>query len=528
MHDAVVIGSGPNGLVAANVLADHGWDVLVLEAAPDPGGAVRTAEVTAPGFRNDLFSAFYPLGAASPPLRSLDLERWGLRWVQAPLAAAHPTAEGPAAVLSTSLSETIASLDGFAPGDGDGWRRLYEVWQRAGDSLVQALLSPFPPVRGGLRLAARMRSPSRLLDFARLGVLSVRRLAAEHFHGEGGALLLTGMALHADITPESAGSGLLGWMMTSLGQDIGFPVPEGGAGELTAALVRRLESKGGHVLCNTRVDGVEVRGGRAVAVRSGDDAFDAARAVVADVSAPRLFTALVPPGAVPASFRARLDRFEHGFGTVKVDWALSSPIPWVDPACRRAGTLHIADSTDDLSDWAVQVISGRLPARPFLIVGQMTTSDPTRSPVGTESAWAYTHVPQLVRSDLGPDGITGRWDADETERYADRVEACIERYAPGFRERIVARHVFTPRSLEQHNANLVGGDVGGGTNQLHQQLVFRPVAGLGRAETPIRGLYLASASAHPGGGVHGACGANAARAALWHDRLQVGRSRRVP
>ncbi|MGH9187987.1 MAG: phytoene desaturase family protein, partial [Acidimicrobiales bacterium] len=228
MVDAVVIGSGPNGLVAANLLADAGWEVQVLEAASSPGGAVRTGEITAPGFRNDLFSAFYPLGAVSPVLRALDLEQWGLRWVHAPLVLAHPTPDGPSVALSRKIDETAASLDQFASGDGDAWRELYGLWERAGDRLIEALLSPFPPVRPALRLGAALGP--RLPSLTRIGLQSVRRLVRARFHGEGGALLLGGNAGHADIPMESPGSGIFGWLMASMGQDVGFPAPAGGAG----------------------------------------------------------------------------------------------------------------------------------------------------------------------------------------------------------------------------------------------------------------------------------------------------------
>ncbi len=519
MPDAVVIGAGPNGLVAANLLADAGWDVLVVEADEVPGGAVRTAEVTAAGFRNDLFSAFYPLAAVSPVVAALGLAAHGLRWVHAPLVLAHPLPDGRAAVLSRDLDVTAAALDGFSPGDGDRWRDLYRSWERTGGALLGALTSPMPPVRAGARLA-RAVGARDLIPFARFGLLPVRRMGEEWFRGEGGPLLLAGNALHTDLPPEAAGGGLFGWVLAMLGQQVGFPVPEGGAQRLTDALVARLAAAGGRVVCGARVVGVRIEGGRAIGVRTeaGDD-IDARRAVLADCDVVSLYRRLVGPEHLPARVLADLERFQPGAATVKVDWALSAPVPWTNPDARRAGTLHVADSLDELSITSAQLASGVVPDRPFLLFGQMTTADPTRSPPGTESAWAYTHVPQVVKADAGGAGINGAWDDTDTARFVERLEARVEALAPGFTDRIMARHVFTPPTLQAADANLVGGDVLGGTAALHQQLIFRPTPGSGRPETPVRGLYLASASAHPGGGVHGACGANAARAALFHDRL---------
>jgi phytoene dehydrogenase-like protein len=242
--------------------------------------------------------------------------------------------------------------------------------------------------------------------------------------------------------------------------------------------------------------------------------------VLADTDVVALYRHLVGAAHLPARVMGRLKGFERGPGTVKVDWALSGPIPWHDAAVKGAGTVHLADSSQELTFTMAELASGLVPSKPFLLLGQMTTSDSSRSPTGTEAAWAYAHVPQEVRGDAGPDGIRGKWDERETEAFVRRMEDRIEAHAPGFRDLVIARSVMSPSDLEAADENLVLGDVGGGTAQLHQQLVFRPILGLGRAETPIKGLYLASASAHPGGGVHGACGANAARAALFHDRLR--------
>jgi phytoene dehydrogenase-like protein len=512
--DAVVIGAGHNGLVAANVLAEHGWRVLVLEEQPAPGGAVKSGEITEPGFTSDLFSAFYPLAAASPALDAMELERFGVRWRRAPLPVAHPQPDGRCAVLSLDRDETAASLERFAPGDGERWRAFYATWEQAGGPFMDALLRPFPPLRGSARLAAAL-GPRGLLRFTRFALLPVRRVAEERFRGEGAAWLLSGNALHADLTPDSAGGGLFGWVLCGLGQEHGFPVPEGGAGRLIDALVKRLRAHGGELACGAAVSRVIVRGGRAVGVRLRDGSeVSAARGVLASTIAPALFHELVGDQHLPRDFVEDLDGFQLDNGTVKVDWSLDGPIPWIAEEARRAGTLHVADGIDALTRTTAQLSRGVIPDEPFLVMGQYAAVDPTRMPAGREVAWAYTHVPQRVRGDAGPDGLTGSWDERETERFVARVEAEVERRAPGFQALIRRRHVFTPPTLEAANSNLRGGAVNQGTAQIHQQVVFRPLPGLARPTTPLRGLWLAGASAHPGGGVHGAAGMNAARAAL--------------
>ena len=532
-HDAVVVGAGPNGLVAANLLADHGWDVLVLEAQDRPGGAVASADDVHPGFVHDTFSAFYPLAAVSPTIRSLHLEEHGLEWAHAPAVLGHPLADGRWALLHRDRSVTAGLLDDADPGDGDAWLGLCDLWDRVGEHVIGALLSPFPPVRSSLRLLPQLPKAGGL-HFVQTLLQPALALGTARFDGDLPRLLLAGNAGHADIPLDSAGSGMLGLLLTMLGQTVGYPAPVGGAGRLADALVARLRSRGGEVRCGAEVTSVTVADRRACGVVLADgERLPVRRAVLADVAAPHLFGRLLDPTDLPARVRRGMRAFRMDPGTVKVDWALDGPVPWASPPPYAPDTVHVADSVEQMAEALGMVAAGTVPARPFLLVGQMTSTDPTRSPAGTEALWAYTHVPQHTVRDAGADGIGGRagvrgtWDTDDRERFADRMQARIEALAPGFGSRVLARRVLGPRELEARNANLVGGAVGGGSSQLDQQLVFRPVPGLGRAETGIAGLYLASAAAHPGGGVHGACGSNAARAALFHHRARslTGRAR---
>jgi len=495
--DAVVVGAGPNGLAAAIRLAEAGRAVIVLEAADAPGGAVRTEQLTLPGFRHDTFSSVYPAAVASPVFARMGLERHGLRWVHPEACYAHPLPDGTAIGLYRDLTRTAEGLDIAHPGDGDAWRRFVAPMLDQFEAIRTTMLAGFPPVNGALKLLAGL-GPIGAARFAALVPTSARALGHRLFNGSGPRAWLYGSAGHGDVPPTGAGSAIAVAYLNLLGHAAGWPSPEGGAERLTEALVSRLTELGGKVQTGALVEQIEVKNGRVDGLRIAGGQRIAANLVVADVM-PRALLQLTGD-AIAGAYRKLAVRYRYGPATVKVDWALDGPIPWTGAAAREAGTVHVSgDETEIVATMAQS--RHQLPERPYLLLGQQSLADPLRAPAGKHTAWAYTHGPHTVD-----------WN-QETERHVARIEAQVERFAPGFRDRVLARSVLTPADLERRDRNLIGGDVGGGSYVL-PQVVFRPMPRLSPYHTPVAGLYLGSAATFPGGAVHGVPGDAAARAAL--------------
>ncbi|WP_205699401.1 NAD(P)/FAD-dependent oxidoreductase [Conexibacter sp. SYSU D00693] len=500
---ALVIGAGPNGLSAAIALAAAGREVTVLEAAGTPGGAVKTEELTLPGFHHDVFSAVYPAAAASPVFRALPLERHGLTWIHPEVCYAHPLPDGTAVALHRDVQATAASLDDRHPGDGDTWATFADPYLRHFRALRNTLLSGFPPVKGPAELVARTGLKGGL-DLARLLLGPAQGLGHELFEDQGNRAWLYGAAMHGDVPPNGAGSAIAAAYLNLLGHAAGWPSPEGGAARLAQALTAHLQELGGTIRTNARVTKVATERGKVVGVHLQDGDRVSGSLVLADVLPRQLRT--LAEGDLPARYDHALARYRPGPATVKVDWALDGRIPWSAPVARRAGTVHVGGEEHEvLRD--TEVSGPHLPEQPFMLLGQQTVADPTRAPAGKHTAWAYTHGPQ------------GRGWPKDLEQEVERMEARIEQFAPGFRDRIKARHVMGPDDLFHRDANLHGGDVGAGSYAL-DQVVFRPLPSLTPYRTPIRGLYLCSAATFPGGAVHGVPGAAAAKLALSEARLR--------
>jgi phytoene dehydrogenase-like protein len=464
--DVCVVGAGPNGLAAAITLARAGQSVLVLEGHETIGGGMRTAELTLPGYRHDVCSAVHPMAVASPFFRSIPLGAFGLEWVYPPVPLAHPLDDGTAVVLERSLECTARALGT----DGDAYRRLMAPFVVGWDCLMHEFLGPlrFP------------RHPLLFLRFGLKALLPAALLARRTFAGERARALFAGLAAHAIMPLDHPLTSGFGLMLGLLGHAVGWPFPRGGSGALAEALGGYLESLGGEILTGNPV-------------RSIYD-LPRVRAALLDVT-PRQLLRLAGR-RLPPLYRWQLGRYRYGPGVFKVDWALDGPIPWRAAACARAGTVHLGGTLDEIVAGEQAAWRGPAPERPFVLLAQPSMFDPTRAPEGKQAIWAYCHVPN-----------------GSTEDMTERIEAQVERFAPGFRNRILARSTLAPAALQQYNPNDVGGDINGGVADLWQ-FYARPAVRLDPYRTPLPWLYLCSASTPPGGGVHGMCGYSAARSAL--------------
>ncbi|QHN04901.1 NAD(P)/FAD-dependent oxidoreductase [Granulicella sp. WH15] len=468
-YDAIVVGSGPNGLAAAIVLAQAGLSVLVREANSTLGGGARTLELTLPGFHHDIGSAVHPMAAASPFFQTLPLADHGLHWIQPPLPLVHPLDGAPPAILERSIEATGASL---GP-DADAYRRLIEPLVREWNRLVPEILSP--PIH-------IPQHPFAMAQYGLRALLPGATLNSLAFVGDRAKALFAGLACHSIVPLESMASSAIGLVMAMSGHAAGWPIPQGGSQQITNALASYLRSLGGTIETDAPVHTT--------------DELPAARALLFDLT-PRQ-VARIAVKRLPAGYIQSLNRFSYGPGVFKIDWALSEPVPWTYAACSRTATLHLGGTAEEIMAGERDSWNGRTPTRPFVLFAQQSLFDPTRAPEGKHTGWAYCHV---------PNGST----ADMTSAIEDQVE----RFAPGFRDTILARSTKNTAQMELSNANLIGGDIGGGANNL-MQLLIRPTLSLDPYRTPGEGVYLCSSSTPPGGGVHGMCGYHAARSALKH------------
>jgi phytoene dehydrogenase-like protein len=462
---AAVIGSGPNGLSAAIVLAQAGVDVCIYEGRKTLGGAASTAEVTLPGFRHDLGSSIFPMGLASPFFRSLPLEQFGLRWIEPPAPLAHPLDNGRAVMLEHDLAATAAGLGSDGPAYSRLMRPLVDHWT----DLCGEILGPV------------LHLPKHPLLMARFGIFAAQPatvLAKMLFNGSRARALFAGNAAHSVLPLERPFSAAVGLVLGAAGHAIGWPIAAGGAQAISDALAGYFRSLGGHIYT-----------GRTVGSLSELEGFDA---ILCDIS-PRQLSQIAGT-ALPSSYDRSLREYRYGPGAFKVDWALSEPIPWRAQECLRAATVHLGGTLEQIAASERSAWNGHVEEEPFVLVSQPSLFDPTRAPEGKHTAWGYCHVPNGY-----------------AESALDVIEAQMERFAPGFRDCVLARKVWSTATFEAWNPNLVGGDLSGGAMTLGQ-LVFRPTASQYR--TPKKGLYLCSASTPPGGGVHGMCGYHAARMAL--------------
>lgn len=466
-YDAIVVGSGPNGLGAAITLARAGISVAVLEANSTIGGGTRSAELTLPGFVHDVCSAVHPLAAGSPFFKTLPLQRFGLEWIHPEIPLAHPLDDGTAACLHRDVDVTAGSLGR----DAGIYRNVFNPLARDWEKLAAELLQPM------LHLP---RHPVALGRFGLAAITPARFFAKTFFREDQTRALFAGIAAHSFLPLEALASAAFGFVLGTAGHAVGWPIPRDGSQSIANALANYLRELGGKIDVNRRIDNL--------------DQLPKSRVVLFDTTVWQF--SHIAGDRLPARYRERLNHFRHAPGIFKIDYALSSPIPWKAEVCRRAGTIHLGGTFDEIANSERDVARGQLPNRPFTLVAQQSLFDETRAPAGKHTLWAYCHVPFGCKIDM-----------------SDAIESQIERFAPGFRDCIVARQKTGAADLEKSNPNLAGGDINGGAANLWQ-LIARPIFSPTPYRTPLRGVYLCSSSTPPGGGVHGMCGYHAARAAL--------------
>ncbi|MGA7615368.1 MAG: NAD(P)/FAD-dependent oxidoreductase [Thermoanaerobaculia bacterium] len=466
--EIIVVGAGPNGLAAGVALAREGHRVVVHEAASQIGGGTRSEELTLPGFVHDVCSAVHPMGIGSPFFRTLPLEQHGLKWIHPPLMMAHPFDDGTAAVLDRS---TVATGESLGESDGRAYQRLMDPFVRDWEGVLEDALAP------------PFHIPRHPFIMARLGWYGMRpamSLVRHLFDGPRARAMFIGIAAHALLPMEKTPSAAFGIMLALAGHGAGWPIPRGGSQSIANALASLLREHGGRIETDSQVGSL--------------DDFEEARAVVLDVTPLQLLS--IAGERLPPRYTAQLRRWRYAPGVFKIDWALSEPIPWTAPECRRAGTLHLGGSAEEIARSAAEAWKGEDDRRPFVLLAQPSLFDPTRAPAGKHTAWAYCHVPH-----------------GSTKEMSELIERQVERFAPGFRDTILARHTFNTLELEEHDANLIGGDINGGVQDV-RQFLFRPAVKIDPYSTPDPKIFLCSASTPPGGAVHGMCGYYAAQSVL--------------